>query len=260
MRLKKKDRWANGTYEHHEEIILYFEFVSYTMVHIACFEEVYFHIRNQSCCFCKMSFLKAGLYFISWCRCPCHILHCGKLLTRSSREQSKQCQLNLSVGSGGAAWLRMDGRLPPGFQKAIFSLLISKASLYTHFCEEFWWKHPFLLFFCEFVENPPMYKENPLKRYMDPFFENFGPRRPTIWFAHTCTLYMLCTPRGMIFTDPWLTFWLFCSSQKNLCGSRLTTMKWVPISRLQKKNNTLQDSIVPQRLIPSLQVISLYSY
>ena len=32
------------------------------MVHIACFEEVHFHIRNQSCCFCEMSFLKAGLY------------------------------------------------------------------------------------------------------------------------------------------------------------------------------------------------------
>ena len=37
-------------------------FVSYTTVHIACFEEAYCHIRNQSCCFCEMSFLKAGLY------------------------------------------------------------------------------------------------------------------------------------------------------------------------------------------------------
>ena len=37
-------------------------FVSYTTVHIACFEEVYFHMGNQSGCFREMSFWKAGLY------------------------------------------------------------------------------------------------------------------------------------------------------------------------------------------------------
>jgi len=41
--------------------------------------------------------------------------------------------------------------------------------------------------------------------------------------------------------------------KKSDCGSKLTTMKWVPISKLQKKSNSLQESIVPQRLIPSLQ-------
>ena len=32
------------------------------MVRIACFEEVYFHVRNKSGCFTEMNFLKAGLY------------------------------------------------------------------------------------------------------------------------------------------------------------------------------------------------------
>ena len=36
--------------------------VSYTMVYTPCFEEIYSNIRNQSGCFCEMSFLKAGLY------------------------------------------------------------------------------------------------------------------------------------------------------------------------------------------------------
>ena len=39
--------------------------VSYTMVYTPCFEEIYSNIRNQSGCFCEMSFLKAGLYCIS---------------------------------------------------------------------------------------------------------------------------------------------------------------------------------------------------
>ena len=32
------------------------------MVYTPCFEEVYLNIRNQSGCFCGMSFLEAGLY------------------------------------------------------------------------------------------------------------------------------------------------------------------------------------------------------
>ena len=36
--------------------------VSYIMVYIPCFEEVYLSIKNQSGCFCETSFLKAGLY------------------------------------------------------------------------------------------------------------------------------------------------------------------------------------------------------
>ncbi len=31
-------------------------------------------------------------------------------------------------------------------------------------------------------------------------------------------------------------------------------MKWIPISRLQKKTNNIQDAIAPERLIPSIQV------
>eukprot|EP00794_Sanderia_malayensis_P008924 gene8924-9876_t len=41
--------------------------------------------------------------------------------------------------------------------------------------------------------------------------------------------------------------------KKSACGTRLTTMKWVPVSRLQKKTNNIQDSISPERLIPSIQ-------
>ena len=32
------------------------------MVYTPCFEEIYSNIRNQSGCFCEMSFLKARLY------------------------------------------------------------------------------------------------------------------------------------------------------------------------------------------------------
>ena len=34
------------------------------MVYTPCFEEIYSNIRNQSGCFCEMSFLKAGLYCV----------------------------------------------------------------------------------------------------------------------------------------------------------------------------------------------------
>ena len=39
--------------------------VSNIMVHIACFEEVYHHIRNHSGWFRERNFLKAGLYCIA---------------------------------------------------------------------------------------------------------------------------------------------------------------------------------------------------
>ena len=37
--------------------------VSYTMVYTPCFEEIYSNIRNQSGCFCELSFLKGGTCF-----------------------------------------------------------------------------------------------------------------------------------------------------------------------------------------------------
>ena len=44
---------------------LEYEGVSYVMVYIACFQEVYLDISNQSGCLCVMNFLKAGLYCIA---------------------------------------------------------------------------------------------------------------------------------------------------------------------------------------------------
>ena len=54
-RLIEKSRFLKG------ETLLYID-VSYTMVHIPCFEKVNLQIRSQSGCFCETSFFKAGLY------------------------------------------------------------------------------------------------------------------------------------------------------------------------------------------------------
>ncbi|XP_065065509.1 ankyrin repeat and fibronectin type-III domain-containing protein 1-like isoform X2 [Rhopilema esculentum] len=48
------------------------------------------------------------------------------------------------------------------------------------------------------------------------------------------------------------------NAQKSFCSSKSSTMKWIPISKLQKKTNAVQDAIVPQRLIPSLQEQVMY--
>ena len=59
-----------------------------------------------------------------------------------------------------------------------------------------WWilaeNYPFLAIFCQFLENPPMFKENLPKR--GPLFREFGPKNPPIWVVHTRTLNMLCYP------------------------------------------------------------------
>ena len=61
-----------------------------------------------------------------------------------------------------------------------------------HFYDEFCGKRPSVAIFGKFLDNPPMFMENLPKR--DPCLENFGPKSPPIWAAHTRTLNMLCTP------------------------------------------------------------------
>ena len=61
-------------------------FVSYTMVHIARFEEVYFYIRNKSCCFYEMSFVKVGLYCT--CTFPLNTVSSIRFLEISERKHS----------------------------------------------------------------------------------------------------------------------------------------------------------------------------
>ena len=56
--------------------------VSYIMVHIACFEEVYLHIRNHSGWFRERSFLKVGL------KC---IPDESRLLLRASITHTSEC-------------------------------------------------------------------------------------------------------------------------------------------------------------------------
>ena len=59
---KRKIDGPMGPMNNMKRLFCVLNFVSYTTVHITCFEEVYFHIRNQSGCFCEISFLQAGLY------------------------------------------------------------------------------------------------------------------------------------------------------------------------------------------------------
>ena len=62
-----------------------------------------------------------------------------------------------------------------------------------HFYDEFWRKAThFLVFFTNlWITHPCLWK---ICRKRDPCLENFGPKNPPIWAAHTRTLNMLCTP------------------------------------------------------------------
>ena len=55
-------------------------------------------------------------------------------------------------------------------------------------------KLPIFYNFCQFLENPPMFKETLPKK--DPCLENFELKNPSIWAAHTRTLNMLCYSPG----------------------------------------------------------------
>ena len=57
-------------------------------------------------------------------------------------------------------------------------------------------KPPIFCFFCQFLDNPPLLKENLPKT--GPLFREFGAQNPPIWAAHTRTLNMLCTPSGYV--------------------------------------------------------------
>ena len=73
-----------------------------------------------------------------------------------------------------------------------YPLLITNCCRNTHFYDEFWRK---TTNFCQF--HPNFWKTHPYFREIckrDPCLENFAPRYPPIWAAHTRTLNMLCYP------------------------------------------------------------------
>ena len=72
--------------------------------------------------------------------------------------------------------------------------LLPTVAVIPTFMMNFGGKLPILTIFSQFLENPPMFKENVPKS--DPCFENYGPKNPSIWAARTRTLNMLCHPQG----------------------------------------------------------------
>ena len=93
--------------------------------------------------------------------------------------------------------LRMDGGLPPGFQKGTL-FQSPKVVVIPTYMMNFGGKRPiFLLFFANFwITHPCLWK---ICRKRDPCLENLGPKNPPIWAAHTRTLNMLCTPPPGVF-------------------------------------------------------------
>ena len=57
--------------------------------------------------------------------------------------------------------MRMDAQFSESYP-----LPVTETSHHTHFDDEFWWK-TILDYFCQFLDNPPMFKENLPKK--DPF-------------------------------------------------------------------------------------------
>ena len=79
-------------------------------------------------------------------------------------------------GGEGVHDLRMDGGLPPGIQKATLFELPTVAAI-PIFMMNFGGKLPIFDNFCQFLGNPPMFKENlPKKR---PLFREFWTQKPT---------------------------------------------------------------------------------
>ena len=73
--------------------------------------------------------------------------------------------------------LRMDGGSATRFSES-YPLLITDSCRNTHFYDEFWREnYPFLTVFCQFLENPRMFKETLLKKR--PLFRDFWTQKPT---------------------------------------------------------------------------------
>ena len=77
---------------------------------------------------------------------------------------------------GGVHDLRMDGGLPPVFQKATLFWLPTAAITPT-FMMNLGGKLPIFDNFCQFLENPPMFKENLPKK--GPLFREFWTQKAT---------------------------------------------------------------------------------
>ena len=95
------------------------------------------------------------------------------------------------VGLGGymtCGWTGSAARF-----SARYPLLITETCFHTHFYDEFWWKtaHFWPSFLNIWTIHPCLWK---VCQKRDPFLENFGPKNPPIWAAHTRILNMLCYP------------------------------------------------------------------
>ena len=87
--------------------------------------------------------------------------------------------------------LQMEGVCRLVFRKLLYPLLIAESCRHTHFYDELWQKtNSFLTIFANFSKTHPCLRKICQKR--DPCLENFGPKNPPIWVAHTRTLNMLC--------------------------------------------------------------------
>ena len=71
--------------------------------------------------------------------------------------------------------LRMDGGLPPGFQKGTLFQL-QKLAVIPTFMMNFGGKPPIFAIFRQFLDNPPLFKENLLKK--GPLSREFGAQTP----------------------------------------------------------------------------------
>ena len=76
MRLKKKDRWTHGTYEQHEEMILYFEFCFLYHGTYSLFWRSIFSHKKPTRLFLWNEFLKGGtlLYVFEIFTCSSQII------------------------------------------------------------------------------------------------------------------------------------------------------------------------------------------
>ena len=78
-------------------------------------------------------------------------------------------------------WQRK-GKTSDCFQKAFHCSPVMSKSI----------SYPVLTILCQFQENPPIFKDNLLKKGL--LFREFWDQKLPIWAAHTRTLNMLCTP------------------------------------------------------------------
>ena len=117
-------------------------------------------------------------------------LLCHQLCQTKSRDCLKSHSMNLPRGGGyiTCGWTGVCRRLSEKY-----SLLIAVACRHIHFHVESLQKttHFWLFFASLWITHPCLRK---ICRKRDPCLENFGPRNPPIWAAHTRTLNMLCSP------------------------------------------------------------------